>query len=398
MPYSRPTLTQINASALQDIQNAKLPGVDGLLQRAVLRVLAWALSGLAYEHYGYQDYIARQSVPWTAEDEAQVGWAALKNVQRKPAIASSYQVAFPNSVAGTVLPAGTAMNTPDSLAFSTVGAATVAAGGTVTATILSSGTGTAYNLAVGASISLASSIAGINSTGSVAAVITSATDLETPDAFKARMLQSYAAPPQGGARTDYVEWAEAVPGVSRAWCNPNGAGPGTVVVYPMFDDAEAAAGGFPQGANGVATGDPRAAAATGDQLTVANALFLVQPVTALVYVAAPTALPVAISIYSAVNLSGAVQAAVKQAIAAMFLSLGSPLGITLYPSDFETAISSVVGVGQYSLSAPAAPVAFPIGQIPVLGTVTFTSATGTTILQGTATWDGFTWDDGSLWS
>ena len=85
MPYARPTLTQLRDQALQDIQSGGLPGVDGLLQRAVLRVLAYALAGLSYLHYGYQDWIALQAVPWTAEDEYLEGWAALKSVNRKPA-------------------------------------------------------------------------------------------------------------------------------------------------------------------------------------------------------------------------------------------------------------------------------------------------------------------------
>ncbi|MFC7611718.1 baseplate J/gp47 family protein [Teichococcus aestuarii] len=102
------------------------------------------------------------------------------------------------------------------------------------------------------------------------------------------MLDRFRAPPQGGAVADYETWARAVPGVTRAWIAPNGMGAGTVVVYAMLDDAQAGAGGFPQGADGVAAAETRATPATGDQLTIADALYPLRPATALVYVVAPT--------------------------------------------------------------------------------------------------------------
>ena len=70
MPFARPTLTALRNQAVEDITSSGVPGLDGLLRNAVLRVLAWVMSGLAYSVYGYVDWIARQSVPFTATDEA----------------------------------------------------------------------------------------------------------------------------------------------------------------------------------------------------------------------------------------------------------------------------------------------------------------------------------------
>ena len=39
-----------------------------------------------------------------------------------------------------------------------------------------------------------------------------------------------------GDNDDYVAWATEVPGVTRAWCSPNGMGAGTVVVRFVRDD------------------------------------------------------------------------------------------------------------------------------------------------------------------
>ncbi|NPD67310.1 baseplate J/gp47 family protein [Lichenicola cladoniae] len=370
MPYSRPALTEINTTALQDIQNANISGVDGLLQRAVLRVLARAMSGLAYEHYGYQDYIARQAVPWTATGEFLEGWAALKAVYRKAASAASLPATF-TGAEGRVLPSGTPVSTGNSLAFVTTAAGTVV-GGSVTVPITSTGTGTDYNLTPGTSLSLGTVITGINSSGTSGALTTTAADEETDDELRTRMLQVYANPPQGGSRSDYVTWAEAVPGVTRAWCNANGSGAGTVVVYTMFDDAEAANGGFPQGSNGGATAESRTAAATGDQLTVANAIYPLRPVTALVISAAPLPQPISFVLQdvfpSTVNVAD-----IEAALTDLFLRIGDPTGMTLYPSDWTGVISSVAGMDHFDVISPAAPVVIPVGYLPTLGTVAATN-------------------------
>lgn len=371
MPYSRPSLTELNATALQDIQSANISGVDGLLQKAVLRVLTRAISGLAYEHYGYQDWIAEQAVPWTSTEEFLEGWAALKGVTRKPATTAALVATF-TGTNGTPIPIGTTLSTENSLSFVTTAAATIAAGSAMVP-IAASGTGTAYNLAIGTSIVLSNVIPGVNSSGAVASIITSASDIETDDALRTRTLQVYASPPQGGAATDYVEWAEAVPSVSRAWCNPNGAGAGTVVVYVMLDYAESAHGGFPQGSNGVAAVEPRAVAATGDQLTVANAIYPLQPVTALVEVVAPAAAPVNFLIASVYPYSATIVAGISAALSDLFVRIGSPLGMTVYPSDWETAIASVAGMGHFNVTSPAGPVTIPLGQLPTLGTVSATA-------------------------
>ena len=59
MPFARPPLTALRNQAIQDITTSGVPGLDGLLRNAVLRVLAWTMSGLAYSVYGYIDWVAR---------------------------------------------------------------------------------------------------------------------------------------------------------------------------------------------------------------------------------------------------------------------------------------------------------------------------------------------------
>ncbi len=369
MPYARPTLTQLRHLALQDIVSADLPGVDGLLRKAVFRVLSWGFAGMAYLHYCYQDWIAGQAVPWSCTDEYAAGWAGLKGVTRKAATYAVVTGVFPGGVSGTDVPAGTLASRKDAYVYTSLADATVDASGNATLSLKATITGSGGNADVGTLLTLTNGLGGVGANGTVTAATVIGADIETPEAFKTRFLAVYAAPPAGGAQTDYVEWAETVPGVTRAWCNPNGAGAGTVVIYVMLDVAEAAYGGFPQGANGVAASEPRAAAATGDQLIVANALFAQRPVTALVYVCAPIAYPVNFTLTNVLPATAAMQAQIQAALTDMFLRLGSPTGATIYPSDWNAALDSIGGLLRYDVTSPTVPVTTAVGYLPTLGTL-----------------------------
>lgn len=370
MPFLRPPLTDLRSQVLVDFQTAQ--GGDGmaLLRRAVTRPLSWAMGALAHGLYGFLDWISLMSVPWTARGEYLEAWAGLVGLTRKPPVAfAAVATSFANVPTSSV-PAGTAMSA-SGLSYVTTADAAADSSGTISVSFTSTLAGTGYDLSAGETIALASSIAGINAGFSVTLVTQPGIDIEGDDDFRARMLARYAAPPQGGDATDYVGWALAVPGVTRAWVNPLGMGAGTVVVYTMLDAAQAASGGFPQGLNGVASAETRAVAATGDQLTVANALYPLRPVTALVYSAAPVAYPVPFTIHCAGAVSSDLRAAVSAALDGAFLAVSTPLDAQLETSLFEIAIAAVPGMPAFTLLSPAATITAPLGQLPVRGTVTF---------------------------
>lgn len=358
MPFARPTLDDLNAQAAADLA-AALPGADPLLAAANLRILAKIQAEGFNAEYGYLDYIAKQSVPFTAVDEAFEGWAALKGVTRKPATAAVGTGSWAGAP-GSVLPNGTPVSRGDGQAYITTADAVVTGGGFVTAQVIAVQPGAAATLATGSILALGVAVAGISSTGTATAV-TPGVDVEDSDAFRTRTLEIYAAPPQGGANPDYVEWAEQVPGVTRAWCVPHGKGPGTVVVYFMMDLAEAAHGGFPQGTGGCATSETRDAIAIGDPLLVANWIYPLQPVTALVYALVPQQNTVSFTI-SLPGASGALKAAINAAIAAVFLVDGSPGGAilpngttggVLELSRVEGAIAALPGAKGFVITAVA---------------------------------------------
>ena len=190
-------------------------------------------------------------------------------------------------------------------------------------------------------MSLGVAVPGVTSQGRASSDLTGGSNTEDQEAFRARVMDAYREPPRGGAEMDYATWAISVPGVTRAWCLRNGYGAGTVVVYIMLDAAQAGHDGFPVGQDGVATDEPRGVPAVGDQLTVANALYPLQPVTALVYVCSPRRNSLTLTLEGLSGASLSTRAAIAQAVAGVLMLSGSPNRAVVNRTDLVTAIRAV---------------------------------------------------------
>jgi uncharacterized phage protein gp47/JayE len=384
MPYARPTLTDLRTQVASDIQSG-LPGIDSLLRFSNLNILGTALAGLGQLQYGYTDWVSLQANPFTATEEFLEAWAALKNVFRKPATQAGEavpgQVTFPGTD-GTPLPSGTALSRSDGVAFTTTSSGVVA-GNSVTVNAVANAdptglTGSFGNCVIGTIMTLGMAIGGIQSSGTVTTSFVGGADIETDDSLRSRMLQAYQNVPQGGAQQDYVTWALQVAGVTRAWCNPNGAGAGTVVVYPMLDITEAEDNGFPQGTDGVATLETRGIpTAAGDQLEVANWIYPLRPATALVYVTSPIPQTVNFAITGSTGFSSTTKSLIAAAISGIFVLYGSPLGSVtgqngvVDMSFINSAIGAISGSSGFVVTVPTGNIVGTTGQLPILGTITW---------------------------
>ncbi|WP_110947408.1 baseplate J/gp47 family protein [Pseudomonas bohemica] len=373
MPFARPTLSDLRAQVAGDI-TAGL-STDGLLRFSNMNVTGTALAGMAHLHYGYLDWIARQGVPFTASAEFLEAWAALKKIYRKIATSATGQVTF-QATAGVVIDAGTEVIRSDSVAFTVDDSVTVDATGVAVVTVTAVTAGEAGNTPLASIMTLGASITGVQSSGKVTGVITGGADQELDESLFERMLAAYQNTPNGGASADYVTWALEVSGVTRAWCAPNGFGTGTVVIYTMFDDANSANQGFPQGTDGVSENDNRATSAnlaTGDQLTVANSVFGEQPVTAMVYCCAPIPTSVAFTITGLTNASTSTREAIAAAISEVFTEQGAPLDDDSFValSDIDSAIAAVASTSGFVITSPVANLTNTLGHLPTLGTITY---------------------------
>ena len=210
MPSPRPTLTKLRLDIAQDIASSGLPGADGFLRRAALPILGKIQAGQSHEHYGYLDYIAQQSTPFTASGEYLEAWAALAPT-------------------------------------------------------------------------------------------------------------------------------------------------------PVLRQAP------------VAASETRATAGTGDQLAVANALYSLQPVTALVYAAAPTPQTQAFTLTGLTSATTVQKAQVSAALTQLLVQMGNPLGtVGIEQSDVDAAISAIPGLPTFAVTSPSSwPITPAVGSLLTLGTVAY---------------------------
>lgn len=382
MAYARPKLTELQSQATNDIEAAQ-PGADALLRFSPLRIIGRVAAGFAHQHYGYLDYIAKQAVPWTSTDEYLVGWGALKKVWQKGATKSSSTSVQFSGAAQTALDVGVQLVRGDGVQYVTTSAGNTGTGNTLTVAVQAVLEGAAGNCDAGTKLSLAQAVEGLQSTGVALTAFIGGADVEEQAAFSARVMAAYQSSPQGGAVDDYPGWATAQPGVTRAWCNPLGFGAGTVVVYFMMDEVESAHQGFPQGTDGVATGESRSGVkATGDQLIVANAIFPLRPATALVYVCAPLRQTLNFVVSNMSSATEATRSAVKAAFADVLVRNGTPLSGIIDRTDIEGALSAIAaaaggvidqvsGVIDGSTTVFPGNVTSPLGYLPTLGDVLF---------------------------
>lgn len=370
MPYQKPTITELNNYVAQDIQDA-FPEVGAPLRFSNLGIMAKAQASLAYLQYGYLDWIAKQSNPYTCTDEFLEAWAALKGIYRRVANQATGTVLF-NGVGGTDVANGTILTRSDGKFYTVTADATVSGGGTVTLSAQADAEpegllGAFGNCSIGTQFSLNNSIVGLSSSGLADAAFTGGTDLEDDESLRARMLEAYQNPPQGGSASDYILWSKELPTVTRAWVSRNGFGAGTVVVFFMMDEAQAINDGFPQGDDGVATDEWRGVTATGDQLTLADYLWPLQPVTALVYAAAPLPNEIDFTI-SGIGVSD--EPKVLVAIADVFFRKGAPGG-NISIAEIWAAIDAIPSVSNFVIVSPTSDISNASNAIPTVGTVTF---------------------------
>jgi uncharacterized phage protein gp47/JayE len=368
MPWSTPTLRDVR-SLVRDAVNASLPGADANVPNSVLRVLSDNQGALCHLTLQYVDWLALQLLPDTAETEwlDRHGQIWLVNADgstgRKMATLSQGTAQFVGLIDGTVVPAHTQLqsaaqlspNTPGQLLmFETLADITTSAAAPVEGTIRAINAGSIGNLPDGTNLAIDPPINGVSTLVTVVD-LTGGTDTETDDELRARVLQRIRNPPMGGDQADYVAWALAVPGVTRAWSAVE-QGIGTMTVRFMMDDLRADNDGFPF---------PEDIAAVGayiDQM---------RPVTVKdCFVAAPIKRFVDIDIGNLVPDTDECKAEIESSIRDMLFRMAAP-GQTIYAAWISYAIMSAASVQSFRLVSDSdIPMEAP-GYMALLGTINY---------------------------
>ncbi len=351
MAFARPTLTDLIDRVIADI-SSRVTGMDGaVLRKSLLGVIGRSEAGAVHMLYGYVDWVAKQVIPDTAEKEYLDRWAAIWKVVRKTSGFASGQAAF-SGATGSVIVDGTIVQRQDGVQYKVIGDA-VSGGAPMIVPIIALEAGEAGNFGAGLPIFLLSPVSGVQSTGTTATKLEGGTNVESDDQLLARLLARIQQPPHGGASFDYEQWALEVPGVTRVWVYPLQMGAGTVTVLFVCDEAVSIIPGPSKVAEVQAYIDARA------------------PVTAEVFVGAPIADPLNMTIKLAPN-TAAVQSAVRAELEDLIDRDSAPGG-TILISRLREAVSLAAGEENNEIVTPTADVTHLTGHMAMLGTLTFSS-------------------------
>ncbi|MBF0168805.1 MAG: baseplate J/gp47 family protein [Alphaproteobacteria bacterium] len=346
MSFYRPDLTTLQQRLIADLQ-ASLPGVDLSQPGSVLAAIAKVQAGGIHGINGFNDAIWPNLFAHLATGEFVEADAGTYGLSRVPAVSANGAVAI-SGADGSTLPAGSTFQRADGAQYTTQADAIIAAG-TASVEVVAVLPGLAGDVAMGTSLTLVQTVAGINS-AALANVggIAGGADAESDDSLRARLLARKRQPPHGGAVHDYVAWAREA-GATRAWAINSWLGIGTIGVTFVID------------------GRDDIIPTVQEVADVQAYIEAHRPVTAQVTVFAPTPKVVDFQIRIDPN-SLAVQAEVEAELRDLWANEAT-LGTRLYISRIRSAIGRTVGLTDYTLIAPVADVIPLAHEIPKIGAI-----------------------------
>jgi uncharacterized phage protein gp47/JayE len=336
--------------------------------------IAKVIAGHSSEIFGRMDYVGQQAFVLHADEYWLGEHAKQYNIPRKSAELATGSIDVISS-SDISIPAGTVFTrVSDDAQYVSSIAVSLPSAGTAIVSVVAQETGEASNADAGDVMTFDAGVTGTGADTATASVATGGiiggADLEDVEDWRGRILFRLRYTPHGGAPSDYVIWASAVAGVTRVFVERLYAGPGTVRIYPVFDD-------YFDG--GVAT-SPYIDA-------VAAAISLEAPATAWISVAAPIAQFIDVTVTGLSPFTTPVQEAVRAELKDTFRRLGRVSGLdtdadglpflatphTFSRSWIWQAIANATGEERHVLVAPTSDIVVAPGSIPVLGTVSLSA-------------------------
>lgn len=354
MPFARPSLSALIDRVRSDLRG-RLEIAGSLLRRAMVDVLGAVWGGAVHMLYGYLDWLAKQLFATTAERESLLEMAEPYGITPVPATFSGGNV-LATGVDGSAILADAIIRLDAATAYR-VTTGQVIAGGTATVPVVALLAGSAGNAAAGTPMAFESPIGGVDAAVTVdASGLDGGFDEEGTEELRARYLLRLGEPPMGGADRDYVQWALAVAGVTRAWVYRHELGLGTVVVRFVLDNEPDI---FP---------DVDSVAAVQAKLDAER------PITAEVTALAPTDAPVAFTIHLVPD-NGDTRTAVAAELKDLLRRIAEPGNGAgrgkLLLSQIRTAIGTSEGVTDYTMTVPPADVVPGVGELLTVGAITW---------------------------
>jgi uncharacterized phage protein gp47/JayE len=333
-----------------------------LIGNNVLRVMSDTQAGLCHLVLRFIEWVSRMLMPDTAESEwlDRHGDIWLVNadgtVGRKVATLAQGTVNATATRFGAVIPVGARLLFSEQ-EFEVLEQVTIYDSAPTPVTVRALDPGSAGNLPAGTNLNFINPPFGVDASTEVL-LLEGGTETESDDNLRIRVLERIRQPPQGGAAHDYVRWAKAVPGVTRAWCAPNEMGMGTVTVRVLLDDLRADDDGWP----------------TEQDLQRDTAYIdTVRPVAVKdFWVLAPVKHTIDVFIRDLQPDTPDVRAAIEQSLHDLLFALAAP-GQTIFAAWKYTAVMNAPGVVSFSLVTTTDDVMESMGHMAVLGDIVYVS-------------------------
>lgn len=347
MAYEIPTLPALIKRTESDFER----NAPDALRRADAKVAARALSGAAFELYGFQAWVARQSNPATCDEAMLLNWADWRLEDGPTPAVPAGGLAEVEGANGALVDAGQLYQSKDGRRYVVAESATLV-GGRARLKVVAEDIGTIGNIE-GGSLTAVTPVLGVSSTAVIGPDgIVGGADQESIEALRARVQAAFKNPSKVGSGADFVEWALEVPGVTRAWALPRWMGPGTFGLVFVRDS------------------DPDLIPTAAQVAEVQAYLDQKRPVTSEVYALAPE--PLALNFRLSVKPdSTALRAAVEQSLRVLIDDEGGP-DKTLLTTHVRAAISNTPGEADHVVFEPAADVVIKPNQVAVPGVFTWT--------------------------
>jgi len=246
MALDNQTTQEINNIIISQLESS-LGQTIPILPKAFIRVLSKVLGGVFVILYKYGGWMFLQIFVKTASINETVingitvapliAWGRLIGVG-DPVKATNaeleIQITVENQV-GTLQSNSQLVNSDNGVTYITIGDVLLNAP-TVTATIKAvsdqsdgGGAGSIGNLEIGDTVTFANPLPNVSRDTVVTSQLVTASDAETPDEYRQRVIDRFQKRPQGGAYADYEIWGEEPVGIINVY--PYTGSPGIVNVY-----------------------------------------------------------------------------------------------------------------------------------------------------------------------
>lgn len=356
MPWFRPKLIDLVNGIREDLRVRLEAHGSPLVRRSLAPILSTAWAGAIHMLHGHLEWVSRQAFPQTAEREALIRYARPYGISPTPATFAAGPVVV-TGTNGQPVGEGARLRRADGVVYAVTTGDTIS-GGTATVQVEAVLPGEAGSCDAETVLSFESPLAGVDTDAEVGeGGLIGGNDEEGTESLRARLIARLREPPQGGADHDYVAWARAVPGVTRAWVHPHELGLGTVVVRFVRD----------------ADDDPIPSG--GEVAVVQAALDAERPITAEVTAAAPSSLALDLTLSITPDTPETRAAVLEEVGELLERDAASGDGATdqgtIRLSQLRVAIGSATGVSDYTLTSPVADVVPALGELIFLGTVTW---------------------------